>query len=278
MNSSKSCNKRINYKKSYCAFLDILGFKELVNSKSKDSIKKIELYFSLVEETKNYLQAINEKRDIGVMAISDSIILSCEIPPSLDDKVEKLRHFLIAINLIQAKLCEHDVWLRGGISFGDVSFNATESFIVGPGYVRAYSLEKTAKFPRIVIDVELVAILGFDTPQEFIDKINLRQTNGPQYDNWKTDIVFDWKRSPRINIPFSQDIPLFLDFLSGVLKKEEALNEVIEHLKRNIKSDMRFYDKYRWVVDYLLTKTDQRILEYEEDQEFDPVFERLRML
>ncbi len=278
MNSRKSGNNKIKYKKSYCAFLDILGFQELVNSKSDNSIKKIELYFSLIEETKDYLQSISEKRDIGVMAISDSIVLSCEIPPSREDKLDKLRHFLIAINLIQAKLCKHDVWLRGGISYGDVSFSTTDSFIVGPGYVKAYTLEKSAKFPRVVIDVELVSLLSFDTPQEFIDQINLRETNGPQYDNWKTDIIFDWKRSPRINIPFSQDIPLFLDFLSGILKNSAEINEVIEHLKKNIKSDMRFYDKYRWVVDYLLTKTDQRILEYEEAQEYGPLFERLRML
>ncbi len=39
---------RINYEKSYVAFLDVLGFKNLVYSKIDSDKKKIETYFATV--------------------------------------------------------------------------------------------------------------------------------------------------------------------------------------------------------------------------------------
>ena len=47
--------KTIVYEKSYVAFLDVLGFKNLVFSKSKADKEKLEKYFGIVNSAIEYL-------------------------------------------------------------------------------------------------------------------------------------------------------------------------------------------------------------------------------
>ena len=65
--------KTITYEKSYVAFLDVLGFKNLVFSKSKEDKEKLEKYFGIVNSAIEYLESIPSKKDIGSIIISDSI-------------------------------------------------------------------------------------------------------------------------------------------------------------------------------------------------------------
>ena len=70
---------KLEYKKSYVAFLDVLGFKNLVFNNSKDSNEKLNEYFTSVETIIVYLKNIPIKKEIAYIIISDSIILT--IPP-----------------------------------------------------------------------------------------------------------------------------------------------------------------------------------------------------
>lgn len=247
--------KTIHYKKSFCAFLDILGFEELVQSNSAQSKDKLEKYFGLIKYIQEYINEIDSKGGISILAISDSIILSYEMTDNNQDNRERFKNFLIAICIIQSTLATYDIWLRGAVTVGNISFNPEENFIVGEGYIKSYNLEKVAKFPRVIIDISLVKELKFTYSQELIDSINNKNNDGINYENWRSDLIFDWSKYSGFNDSFKQDIPLFLDSFSECFKNYPKLKDIIKHLTKNILSDIRHYEKYKWALDYLIIKT-----------------------
>jgi hypothetical protein len=60
--------ENISYEKSYVAFLDVLGFKNLVMSKNKKDKLKLEQYFGIVNSAIEYLKRIPSKK------ISDQLL------------------------------------------------------------------------------------------------------------------------------------------------------------------------------------------------------------
>ncbi len=118
-NYNMASHNTIDYKDSYVAFLDILGFESLVRSKKPESKEKIEVYFNLINNAVSQLKEVPGKRNIGTIIISDSVILSVPKSTNNNDNIEILRQLLIAIRYIQFNLALSNVWLRGGVSSGD---------------------------------------------------------------------------------------------------------------------------------------------------------------
>lgn len=255
MNNQPSAKKQINYKRSFCAFLDILGFQSLVNSNAGKS--KLEHYFWLVDSQRDYLKGIQDKTDIKILGISDSIILSYELVDDAERDIERFRHFLLAIALIQSSFATHNIWLRGGVSIGDVAFEPDESFIVGRGYIQAYKLEQVARFPRVILDTNVVKELRLKSFQELVTKIN-DQTVVSRFGNWKGDIIYNWYNNVQMNSPLVQDVPLFIDYLASIIQNEYEALEVVGHLKLNLLSSVDHFEKYQWVARYILNKIDKR--------------------
>jgi len=61
--------ENISYEKSYVAYLDVLGFKNLVMSKNKKDKLKLEQYFGIVNSAIEYLKQIRSKKNIGSIII-----------------------------------------------------------------------------------------------------------------------------------------------------------------------------------------------------------------
>lgn len=256
MNQKSDVNNRIKYKDSYVAFLDVLGFKNLVFSKDDKSITKLNIYFDIVDRVINYLKRINEKQKIGYIVISDSIIFT--IPQSTDkeENIDNLRQLCIAVGFMQVTLAVEDIWIRGAISSGKTYFDKDNNQIVGPAYINAYLLEeKQSIFPRIILDNKIIKELKFENSQAFINKINLMHENGLDYENCGKFILFDWSQNNKLE----KDIPLFIDYLSFFLKEDKLTNKeiirdkVIENIENNIYLNTSLYSKFKWVSEYFYT-------------------------
>lgn len=249
----RSAIRVIEYKESFVAFLDVLGFKQMIQSKNKTKINK---YFGVVNSAIKYLNEIPTKRGIGSIVISDSVILTVPCNDDTDaEKVEKLRHLCVAVGLIQQNLAVEGIWLRGAISCGDTYFSSTENQIVGPAYINAYLLEEQlAVNPRVILDSKLIPLLGYDSASNLIDDINKTDLGGLVYRNWGSRILFEWT-DPRGNLvtEITQDLPLFIDYLSPLLESGSngSINKVLKNIQKNMYSDSRIYSKYRWVADYM---------------------------
>ena len=130
----------INFTNKIVAFIDVLGFKNLVLSKD---VTLLETYFEYVTTE---LQKYIEENNFEYLLISDSIIVYCNYNTSF------FINLIQIISMIQAKLLCSRIIIRGGISFGNLFVDKEENIIVGEALVNAYSLENEAKFPRVIID------------------------------------------------------------------------------------------------------------------------------
>jgi hypothetical protein len=245
-------DEEFHYDEYFVAFLDILGFKDLVFSNLKKDKRRIAKYFSIVETTVSRLKASSEKINLGFQIISDSVILSMPNTGEKEDRIEKLKHLCIAVGRIQSELVKGNLWLRGGISNGLAYFDYQKNIVLGKGYINAYQLESTsAVYPRVILDNKLIPSLECVAAQELIDKIN-GKSNGGLYKNWSTNILFDWNCSKYvIKNHFNQDVALFIDYLPQSILKPKDFDNIIESIRENIYKDEKIYLKYRWVVEYL---------------------------
>lgn len=243
----------ITYKESYVAFLDVLGFKNMVFSGDN---KKLKQYFGVVNSVIDYLKNIEAKRNIGSIIISDSIILTVPHGRNKDENIERLRSLCIAVGLIQQNLALKDIWLRGAISSGKTYFNSDNNQIVGPAYINAYLLEeKLAIHPRVIIDSKIITELDFSNATDFIQTLN--QSDSLYYSNWGKRILFNWQSLPpqsRVD-EIKQDVPLFIDYLSSLFDnaEKEKILMIVGNIEANIYKDVNIYKKYRWVTDYFKT-------------------------
>ena len=248
MDINLNATERIEYKESYVAFIDVLGFKRLVfNQKKKD---RLEQYFGIVNEAISYLQQIPSKSNIGSIIISDSIILSVPQASGNEENINRLRHLCVAVGIIQLHLSLKNIWVRGAISSGKAYFNPSNNQIVGPAYINSYLLEKElAQNPRVILDSKIINELDFQSATEFIWKIN-REPDGLKFSNWGSSILFDWQFTTAK--PIEKDVPLFIDYLLPIVEENgESFNQLVNSIAESIYSDTNTYDKFRWVVEYL---------------------------
>ncbi len=242
---------RIEYENCYIAFLDVLGFKNIV---MKDNREKLNQYFRILNEVIEYIRGIESKKNIGFIVISDSIILSIPQGNTKEQKIETFRNLCIAVGLIQMKLATVDIWMRGGISCGDAYYNKDQNQIVGPAYINAYLLEENmAIYPRVIVDSKIIRELEYKSATEMIDCINMNEEGGLSFDNWGASILFNWYQPDGKQVTaIKQDIPLFIDYLFPLIEKQDSqLLEVIKNIEQNIYANTSIYSKYRWVADYL---------------------------
>jgi hypothetical protein len=246
--------ENISYEKSYVAFLDVLGFKNLVMSNKKKDKVKLEQYFGIVNSAIEYLKGIPSKKNIRSIIISDSVILSVPHGQNNQENIDKLRHLCVAVGLIQQYLALKNIWLRGAISSGDTYFNSEKGQIVGPAYINSYLLEGSiAISPRVVLDSKIIEELEFSSATEFIDSMNKMDYGGLSYKNWGSSILHSWHYPDgKLVTLIEQDIALFIDYLSPVVESNgRRLLKIIENIESNMYKNTTTYKKFRWVADYL---------------------------
>jgi hypothetical protein len=250
--------RELPYSNYYVAFLDILGFTDLVLSKKKNDKLKIEKYFELIKVVTERLRRIKSEHNFGSIIISDSVILSVPFGNNLTEKIDNLRQLLVAVGIIQFTLAGRNIWLRGGISSGMAYFNPVENAIVGPAYVNAYLLEqKHALFPRVLVDNKIIKELGKNSSQDLIDEINQKSEGGLNFQNWSSDILFDREGLLQSAAMLPQDIALFVDYLSPAFNDAGEFRRLMTHIELNIYSNNNIYKKFRWVVDYLMVSCEK---------------------
>lgn len=147
----------------YLAFIDILGFSEMVETDcaappDADTLN-LDKLFDTHSKTKEALGALEA---YSLIQFSDSVVLSRSFSHNMDD----FRQFLDIVSRYQADLLENGLLCRGGISYGKHCEDS--SFLFSKALINAYAIEtKTARYPRIVVDQNLLQLI---TP----NKVDLR--------------------------------------------------------------------------------------------------------
>lgn len=222
-----------NIKDRFVAFIDVLGFKELVKS---GDLENLETYFERITEVLDKLRIKKEK--VESFLISDSIILIA--PPGTTG----LRELLEAIRTIQSSLLWKKILLRGAVSYGPIYYNPERNIVVGMGFIKAYLLEQEAKHPRIIIDPAIIK-LGFNDKADFLKQMN----RATEY-NFERRLVYSASQFAKIS-----DDGIFIDYANKAIKQLEVtgnLERTFEMIRENLYSDQRLYGKYIWLRDYFV--------------------------
>lgn len=153
------------YRLAVITFLDILGFREWVNTGDPVDIHRV------LSRLRSFAARPDDLEDSAPPGGSMTFEMTRSI--AFSDSIVRIRFFDTeypsgalfheVINLLQAQgeLISDNVLLRGGVTVGRVYLNG--DMVFGPGFIRAYDLESQfANYPRIVIGPEAFGALRND--------------------------------------------------------------------------------------------------------------------
>lgn len=140
---------------SFVAFLDILGFSEMVEADCKNGpLSKTPNLDNLYQVHYETIKQLSGKNEIQITQFSDSVVFS----RSFDTSIEVFNEFLEVIRGFQHRLFLRGLLCRGGVSYG--KHFEEGAFLFSKGLINAYKIESSmARFPRVVIDDNLLQLL-----------------------------------------------------------------------------------------------------------------------
>lgn len=209
-----------NFEDYYCAFLDILGYKE-----------KMELFFQnkfnlhgRVQRAMHYAgvetDPYNSPDGIATRIFSDSIILTAR---------KKDTNIGVVLNYIGQLVFWfglEGLFLRGGLSCGsllqDFGNEESFSFLASEGLAKAYQMETQAIFPMIVLDENILPEIE---DKQYVIK------NGNKY-------IFN-------NVRY-----IISEFANNESDVIAEIQEIVD--KKNGITNTRVKEKYEWLINYYL--------------------------
>lgn len=247
---AKKARKRTDSWKSYrpaiVTFIDILGFKNIISTRSDEDISEIVRQVqwhagASEEETVRKMKVDTIANWTRCIFFSDSVV---RIRP-IDSEYREGALFYELLSLVhaQAELALKNVFIRGGITVGDILLDGSTLF--GPAMARAYELESSfANYPRIIVDPAVLEQLRGDD--------RLRSENH----DIEQDIQYI-----RGLLRRSDDALWFVDYLKVMLSSElddpESFPEVLDTHKQHIVAgasaaggNLKTLQKYLWLAEY----------------------------
>ncbi|WP_051686333.1 hypothetical protein [Chryseobacterium hispalense] len=224
--------------KSFCAYLDILGFKE------KIEINDTSYFATYLHTLNNELKNIDDKYDyfdetkrrFEIKIFTDNFVFG---QPWNDEIGEiELSYIFDILSMMQLNFIKSDVFLRGAISISDLFMN--DNVVLGPALIEAYNLEsKSAIYPRIIISDGVNAVINkhfsyyaepTSAPQ---NKILLKDIDGKIFLNYLYCLFFD--------NGFTQ---------IQIISELKSHRQIIQNNLQKYIDNYKVFDKYAWSANY----------------------------
>lgn len=247
-----------NYEMRFVAFLDVLGFRELVYASERNDgvlVNLINALHGIEVKTKFKLAGDARRAKFGSSIFSDSIIIY--------DEMTLNGFFQVLLNVVDIveRLAINGVLCRGAMTCGPLHTSEDKGHVVfGPSLVKAVDMEKLAKFPRVILSAEAYqAGLGYviDYERGLFDHYISRDADGMAFVN------------PFGNIDITESKSDW-ELASG------KLDVIADMIMRNLRSTMDnpdHFSKQHWFMDqYNRFVVDMGMPE----KEIDPLTAKLR--
>lgn len=139
----------------FVAFIDLMGFKDLLNSKSHDEVYKFMknnryLEYLLINES----QRNNADRQLKQIQASDSLMLVTE-----DDSACSLIKLIQYIAVLVANHVFSKVMIRGYVTHGLLTYDEENNIFFGNPFVKAYNEEGNIAHIGVIIDETIRSII-----------------------------------------------------------------------------------------------------------------------
>ena len=244
----------VRYKVALVTYLDILGFKELIDDRKAGDISRIIRVVKEAVQPARFKPLLKEIPDDQYVNFSDSSVIATPLEETRARPSAQLFSQLIHLVHAQATLIfDEGILIRGAVTIGKVVKSWGQLF--GPAVVRAYELEsQEARHPRIIIDDNIFKVLdGLDHAwlhDEHTDKCALQGIMSRDEDSLQ---FVDYLRAVRSELT---DPAIYGDCLG---RHRSLINK---RLKKYAK-DPQIRKKYEWLDSYhertiaTMTKTDR---------------------
>jgi hypothetical protein len=246
------------YEKRFVAFLDILGFKELIKKIEKENTESQDhervtlildfLYQESVESNTHHDLLIYEEVEDGLLEkelgdprinyISDCVIISTE------GTFEGFFALCNKVTKFSVQGASAGIYMRGGITYGNLYHHGP--MLYGTAYQRALELEEQASDPRILID-DVV----FDFLREHDGKFPLNE------EGVREDV--DGKKYLR-NFPFGYESGFVTDWFEFLLRIKSCVLYFLNKFDGRVSGfghDLRYLDtlhcwkeKFSWDLNF----------------------------
>lgn len=255
--------KVISYKERYVAFIDILGFKNLIDRSitvppevTLDSIVEALKFKSPVGRDKIVLGRIGDisNSDHKMSTFSDNVFISTNTTEN------GLIHILHHVEQISFKLLKLGFLCRGGITKGLCYHH--DNIVFGPAVIEAYKIEKEeAKYPRTLLS-EKVLYDGKNTisPVKEVFFNLIREDHDSKYFIHYLRIIRLFSDSMEREQP--RDYLNMLETIKAKIEKELLNVKKIESKdcpNKNLK--VSEVEKIEWIKDYFESATDRSHLD-----------------
>ncbi len=237
---------QVRYKIALVAYLDILGFRNLIATKEACEISRILRAVNEAVEPPAHQKRL-KMRAVGI--VEDEYVhfsdLSLIVRPFEGGEVNPpgSQLFALLLHIVHAQVrlvIDEGILIRGAVTVGKAVKSSGQVF--GPAVVRAYELERTvAKYPRIIIDERVFEALR-DSPE-------------PWFNDESTDTHY-----LRLLMRRDTDRTRFVDYLRAVQGELEdpadysdclaQHDEVIQAGIQRYSRDSDIAPKYEWLKCY----------------------------
>jgi hypothetical protein len=234
----------MNYENRVVAFIDILGFKSLLNETTRkdgsDNEENIDALIKAYETIKDVWEidkmydSLSKPTSRKVSIFSDSIVISFKV-----GEESQVFSTLLDIKHLIMRLVYRNILCRGAVAIG--KFIHTDDYLFGPALVEAYTLEsKAAMYPRIILDRDVIDVAARNKPSrhssddemKYVESLLEQDSDGMYY------IDYFFKARTELDDP-EYDFPKYIQLLGDIIRK--GLMGSSHHGK----ADLRV--KYSWM-------------------------------
>ncbi|WP_162428575.1 hypothetical protein [Pontibacter pudoricolor] len=243
-----------NYENRIVLFLDILGFKRIIEDtelKGEEDVKKTSFLIETIEEMKEAVRAISKGTTKNVTQFSDSIVVSF-----VENDIKEIPKLFLDLQRLIAKLLARGILCRGAVSYGKLYHS--NGLVFGPALVDAYETEsQAALYPRIILDQSVLDVMKHH--YSFESKHSYRK------------IRFDSDVNSYLKT--DSDDKFYIDYFTGSMQffENEELFRVYSKLRKIIIDGLRIKNpgvkiKYNWMKNKY-NKLPELLKRLDEDEE-----------
>jgi len=174
-------------------FADIIGFKEIIKQNRvtrKDTQNVLMTDLTVINKHIVSKYSREQQRALGIKFIwcSDTICVSTSKENSkvILDVLDDIANLFFCSGLV----------LRGNITIGELYHDEN---IWGPAFLHAFDLEKTDKYPRIIISDDTLSVISDASHHEYFDFFVESETYGYSYFDYIEYII---KKSIKLGVSF----------------------------------------------------------------------------
>jgi hypothetical protein len=224
------------YSERYCAFVDILGFRQLIARLGNDSSKVDTLAHILSKVHKPLHPGFADLKaiDYRTQSISDAVAIS--VVPTLHG----LSELFTSLQELALSLLSEGYFIRGAIVRGRLYHD--EKMVFGEALIKAYDLEtQVVRFPRIMVMSDVVndTILHPQPAKQFWQHLRPSE-DGPMFLHVLAKMQLEMNDSPMG--PDNDEGDRFGQYL--------LMKRLIEMRFRESVDTPRHYEKVQWFAKY----------------------------